>query len=101
MLAAVSTPVTILIVIATAYLLGSEGRSSDAFKLGGIVTTTHMFALYTVGLGIVWLVSESAWGAFLRRTTEHLTLLSGVGLIAYGAYLARPPRLGTIPFPSG
>jgi ABC-type nickel/cobalt efflux system permease component RcnA len=74
--------------LVAAYLLGSEGRISDAFKLGAIVTATHMFALYTVGLGIVWLVSESDWGRFLGQTTQHLTLLSGLGLIAYGAYLA-------------
>jgi ABC-type nickel/cobalt efflux system permease component RcnA len=72
-----------------AYLLGTEGRMSDAFKLGIIVTITHTIALYTVGLLIVWLVTESDWTRFLRQTAKHLTLLSGVALVAYGLYLGR------------
>ncbi len=69
-----------------AYLIGTQGRLSDAFKLGGIVTFTHTIALYTVGLALVYLVTESK-SIFMAKTTQHLTLLSGVSLIAYGAFL--------------
>ena len=70
-----------------AYLLGTEGRISDAFKLGGIVTITHTIALYTVGLGIVYLVSESDWSRVLSMTSQRLMLLSGVGLVGYGLWM--------------
>ncbi|HBP21477.1 MAG TPA: hypothetical protein DEA08_27275, partial [Planctomycetes bacterium] len=72
-----------------AYLLGTEGRVMDAVRLGLIVTITHTIALYTVGLLIVHLVTESQWSSFLKLTAQRLTLLSGLGLIAYGLYLGR------------
>ena len=70
-----------------AYLLGTEGRLSDAFKLGAIVTLTHTVALYTVGLGIVYFVTESQWSQVLSMTAKRLTLLSGLGLVAYGLWI--------------
>jgi nickel/cobalt transporter (NicO) family protein len=74
-----------------AYLLGTRGRIADALRLGGIVTFTHTFALYTAGLAIVWVVETygSAQGqSFHERLVRHVSLLSGVGLIAYGVFLA-------------
>lgn len=74
-----------------AYLLGTKGRIADAFRLGGIVTFTHTFALYTAGLALVYVVETfgSAQGqAFHEKLVRHVSLLSGLGLVLYGAFLA-------------
>lgn len=74
-----------------AYLLGTAGRVVDALKLGVIVTFTHTFALYTAGLLLVWVVESygAAQGqTFQRKLTQHVTVLSGLTLIAYGWWLA-------------
>lgn len=81
-----------------AYLLGTKGRIGDAFRLGGIVTFTHTFALYTAGLALVYVVETfgSAQGqSFHEKLVRHVSLLSGLGLILYGAFLALV-RLDTI-----
>ena len=74
-----------------AYLLGTRGRIADALRLGAIVTFTHTFALYTAGLALVYVV-ERYGGAqgqtFHERLVRQVTLLSGLGLIAYGGWLA-------------
>jgi ABC-type nickel/cobalt efflux system permease component RcnA len=72
-----------------AYLLGTKGRYWDAVRLGLIVTFTHTFTLYTLGLGIVFLterlkLSASGQQALLNRSIFLITVISGFGLSLFG-----------------
>jgi ABC-type nickel/cobalt efflux system permease component RcnA len=73
-----------------AYLLGTKGRVWDAVRLGLIVTFTHTFVVYTLGLGIVFVVDRMrvSGDAVLQRSTFLITFISGIGLWLFGLSLA-------------
>jgi len=74
-----------------AYLMGTKGRIWDACRLGLIVTFTHTFVLFTLGLGLVYVthkVTEVSAQRVAERANFILTLLSGVGIVLFGLGLA-------------
>ncbi|MEZ0229377.1 MAG: nickel/cobalt transporter [Planctomycetota bacterium] len=76
-----------------AYLIGTKGRVWDAVRLGLIVTFTHTFVLYTLGLGLVavteWLrITHASKDALMQKTIFLISFLSGVGLFLFGLALA-------------
>jgi ABC-type nickel/cobalt efflux system permease component RcnA len=71
-----------------AYLMGTKGRIWDAVRLGAIVTFTHTFALYTFGLGLVYLVDQAKQQRVATRALFLITLCSGITLAIYGIGLA-------------
>ena len=88
-----------------AYLFGTKGRVWDAVRLGAIVTFTHTFTLYTLGLGLVYLIerlklsSEQSQTVANRSTStsrscrESASSSSGSGCSspAAGPRARRPP----------
>ncbi len=71
-----------------AYLMGSKGRLWDAARLGMIVTITHTAAVWTLGLGIVFLVERwklhQSSDALRRQSIFYLAIISGIGIMLFG-----------------
>lgn len=69
--------------IVAAYLVGTRGRIRDAFWLGGIVTFTHTFSVFLLGLATLYASQQIA----LDRIFPWLSLASGVMVAAIGGWL--------------
>lgn len=69
--------------IVAAYLVGSRGRLTDAVFLGAVVTATHTFSVFV--LGIVTLYASQR--VSLDRVYPWLALASGVLVALIGAWL--------------
>lgn len=69
--------------IVAAYLVGTRGRVRDAFWLGGIVTFTHTFSVFLLGLATLYASQQIA----LDRIYPWLSLASGVLVAGIGGWL--------------
>jgi len=69
--------------IVAAYLAGSRGRISDAVYLGGVVTLTHTFSVFVLGLITLYASQHVS----LDRVYPVLSLVSGILVAAIGGYL--------------
>jgi nickel/cobalt exporter len=69
--------------IVAAYLVGSRGRVIDAVSLGGIVTFTHTFTVFVLGLATLFASQHVA----LDRIYPWLSLASGLLVAGIGGWL--------------
>lgn len=69
--------------IVAAYLVGSRGRVIDAVSLGGIVTFTHTFIVFVLGLATLFASQSVA----LDRIYPWLSLASGLLVAGIGGWL--------------
>lgn len=69
--------------IVAAYLVGTSGRVRDAFWLGGIVTFTHTFSVFLLGLATLYASQQMA----LDRIYPWLSLASGLLVAGIGGWL--------------
>ncbi|MEP7364667.1 MAG: high frequency lysogenization protein HflD [Acidobacteriota bacterium] len=69
--------------IVAAYLVGSRGRLTDAFYLGGIVTATHTISVFA--LGVVTLYASTR--VSLERIFPWLSFASGAMVLGIGSWL--------------
>lgn len=70
--------------VMAAYLIGTRGRPVDAVLLGVIVSAMHTTSVLVLGLALYQLDEQFA----LDRIYPVLTLVSGVGVLLVGAWLA-------------
>ena len=70
--------------VMAAYLIGTSGRPVDAVLLGVIVSAMHTTSVLVLGLALYQLDERFA----LDRIYPVLTLVSGVGVLLVGAWLA-------------
>ena len=70
--------------VMAAYLIGTRGRPVDAVLLGVIVSAMHTTSVLVLGVALYQLDERFA----LDRIYPVLTLVSGVGVLAVGAWLA-------------
>ena len=70
--------------VMAAYLIGTRGRPVDAVLLGVIVSLMHTTSVLLLGLALYQLDERFA----LDRIYPVLTLVSGVGVLLVGAWLA-------------
>jgi nickel/cobalt transporter (NicO) family protein len=69
--------------LTAAYLVGSRGTIRHAIFLGIIITVSHTFVIYLLGI-LIWLTSAY----FLQETvTYYSTLISGILIILIGGYI--------------
>ena len=74
--------------IAAAYLVGGRGRPRDALLLGVTVAAMHTASVLVLGLGLQALLrSGDGLPALTEQVTPVLRLLSGLLVMAVGAYL--------------
>lgn len=69
--------------IVAAYLVGTRGRVIDAVSLGGIVTFTHTFTVFALGLATLFASQHVA----LDRIYPWLSLTSGLLVAGIGGWL--------------
>src|SRR5205814_2220466 len=81
--------------LVAAYQVGSRGRVSDAFVLGGVVTFTHTISVVVLGL-LIALVNAFVLPAAYQSALE---LASGLLIVGLGLWLlwTRWRALRTIP----
>lgn len=71
--------------IVAAYLVGSRGTLKHAVFLGATVTATHTFAVFALGIATLFLFRFIA----PERLTEILGVISGLSIVAVGAWMVR------------
>src|ERR1700754_3571884 len=69
--------------VVAAYLAGSRGRISDAVYLGGVVTATHTWSVFFLGLASLWATQFLP----LDKIVPTLSLVSGLLVATIGGWL--------------
>jgi len=81
--------------LVAAYLAGRSGRVRDAVLLGLVVTFTHLFSVYLLALGGLYLVSSEQ--AYRQQVVVGMQLLSSLLLFGLGATLTSRVLRGKVP----
>lgn len=72
-----------------AYLVGTRGRIRDAVMLGVIVTFSHTFVVYLLGIGLLAVLEGSKQTTYENWIITGFGMLSGLILFSFGLFLAR------------